>query len=369
MAIVGPGYLNLNYLPNASDIFYHEKLIYFLPTGFHPIELNSIIEFPSYCFDKSIALPSIIWDMCNLYFECDKAAEECLDIIEPLREKFVKIIATIYPRDWSAIDDSRKLLVKYPLLYENFKKTVFDLQFAARELLSHVLYEIFILEGYNGAIKYLRANSKNPEDLLLLIAAVLINRLKIFTKYNSTLLLYDCSWFPVISQLAKLDDSGGAKDTNVDDSDSLNVEHFRFKLFEAILMPIFGRCETKTKSHTVEQIATKKRKEIDVLKERCKVIATEVVLLPTCDIKLKQAKLSDMITKEILKPLSDVIEKPLKDIKSLLSNFILDSTVIGGVLSLLQNSDVNVMSTAVAAGAISTVVKYILHEESQKQVK
>jgi hypothetical protein len=66
MLVVAPGYLNEHCLPYASDIFYHKRLLYFLPTGFHPLELHSISLFPQYCYGHSVAVPKLIWEMCNL---------------------------------------------------------------------------------------------------------------------------------------------------------------------------------------------------------------------------------------------------------------------------------------------------------------
>lgn len=370
MVIVGPGYLNHKSLPYASDIFYHKRLIYFLPTGFLPVELRSVLEFPGYCHNNSIALPGIIWEMCKLYFENSKDTRESLDIIEPLRKEFIGIAISGYPRNRIAIDKTKRLLAEHPSLYETFKKTGVDLQFAASELLSHVLFEVFHEEGYKPAIEYLRANSKNPDDFLLLVAATLINRLKLFASYSSTLLIYQHqhSWYPLINQLVALHNAGQSRDMDIDRSDSFIVEHFRFKLFETILMPIFGRCDTQSKNRVVARIANKKRKEIDVLKEECRLIASDVVLLPTRDKKLTQARLSDMISKHVAEPLSALIEKPLKDIKGLLKNFIIGSTV-GGLVSILQSTDASLLATTVATGAISTGVAYILRGESHKQVQ
>jgi hypothetical protein len=60
MVVVAPGYLNEKSLPYASDIFYHNKLLYFLPTGFHPIELNSVGLFPDFCKSHEVAMPQIL---------------------------------------------------------------------------------------------------------------------------------------------------------------------------------------------------------------------------------------------------------------------------------------------------------------------
>jgi len=367
MSVVGPGYLSHNCLPYASDIFYHGNLIYLLPTGFHPIELNSVIEFPTYCYDHSIAFPEIIWEMCSLYFENSKDATEALDIIEPLRGRFIQIIATSYPRGRTAIRSAKQLLVANPSLQECFEKTAFDLRFAARELLSHVLFEVFIEEGYKGAVKYLRANSKEPEEFLQLVAAVLINRLRSLP--TRTLLLYEHTWYPMLHQMNALGLFDKSGDSAVRETESFDVEHFRYKLFETILLPIFGRCDSQPKSRVIAEVADTKHEEIEEFKRVCGTIAREVVLLPTSDVGIKQMKLSEMIREKVTEPLSAIVEQQPKQVQNLLRDFALDSTVIAGLLAVLTGANINVLGLAAAAGATSTGVRYILHPNSQQKVR
>lgn len=61
VSIVCPDYLCHNTLPYASDIFYHRKIVYTLPTGFHSEETNAVINFPEYCKKNSIFLNDIVW--------------------------------------------------------------------------------------------------------------------------------------------------------------------------------------------------------------------------------------------------------------------------------------------------------------------
>jgi hypothetical protein len=367
MVVVGPGYLNHNCLPYASDIFYHKNLIYLLPTGFHPIEMNSVIEFPSYCYDHSIAFPKIIWEMCSLYFDNSKAANEALDIIEPLRGKFIKIVATSYPRGRTAIRSAKRLLMVHPSLQECFERTAFDIRFAARELLSHVLFEVFLEDGYKGAVKYLRANSEKPEELLRLVAAVLINRLRKLPIH--TLLLYEHTWYPMIRQMDALGLFDKSMDSTIGETDSFDVEHFRYKLFETILLPIFGRCDSLPKSRMIAEVAEKKYQEIEEFKRVCGTIAREVVLLPTTSVEIKQTKLSDMIGEYVTEPLSAIVEQQSKQVQNLLRAFVLNSTVIAGLLAALTGTDIGILGVAAAAGAISTGVRYILRLHSQQKVE
>lgn len=360
MAIVVPEYLSKKSLPLASDIFYHKNIVYFLPTGFHPTEINSVLDFPSYCKTNEVALPYIIWDSCKLYFDADKEALECVKIIEPFRKNFINLVMPAYPRGREQIDECKILLKENPDIYECFKETALDLKFISRELLSHILFEIFLEEGYEGAIKYIKDNFTSFDDLLFLIAAVMVNRLSIFSKLDTPLLIYNHSWYPVFDKLSGLLE----KVQNTSLTDSFLVEHFQYKLFETILLPIFGYCDSQKKNYHIAEIAKGKVNEIDCLKRECAIIAEEVVLLPTSDSNLKQKRLSELLNKKVIEPLGDITKKPAKDINQIIKDFMFDSTVVGGLVAMIEKPDSTVLKVALAAGAISAGARYIFRDKS-----
>lgn len=360
MAIVIPEYLSKKSLPLASDIFFHQNIIYFLPTGFHPIEINNVLDFPDYCKKKEVALPYIIWDSCRLYFEADKESLECAEILEPFRRSFIKCVLPIYPRGRKEIDDCKVFLKENQDIYEDFKKIALDLTFVSRELLSHILYEIFLEEGNEGAIEYIRENMSSIDDFLFLIAAVLINRLRIFSEMDSAFLIYNHSWYPVFSKISDL----LCKVEKNSSSDSFLVEHFQFKLFESILYPVFGYCDLKTKNEKIAKIIKEKIAEINYLKEECMSIAEEVVLLPTTDNTLRQKRLSNLLNKRIVEPLGDITNRPARDIDQIIKDFLLDSTVVGGLIVTIQKPDPTVFKIALAAGAISAAARYLFRDKS-----
>jgi hypothetical protein len=371
MALIGPGYLSQKSLPYASDVFYHQKLTYFSPTGFHPTETNSVIEFPGYCHQHSIALPEIIWEMPQHYFNSAKALIENSEILEPLRDKVIKLVQPVYARDRSAIDRAKATIIENPILLEKFKLVDLDLQLVSRELLSHVLYGLFLEEGFSGAIQYIHDNSKTSDDFLLLIASVLVNRLRaLFIYPSSELLLYEHSWSPIIHELARMVDvekSDESSDSTVS-SDRVEIENFKFKLFEVVLSPLFGRCDSYSKSMFVAQTLQDRQEEINVLKQECGYIGREVILLPTSDPNIKQEVLQEQIKKRILEPLSDISRKPKQDILKLLTEFTLDGSVMGGILTIFQGFNPVVLGTGAATAALSVGLRYLLSERSQKSV-
>src|SRR5271157_4229436 len=357
MIVVAPGYLNEKSLPYASVIFYHNQLLYFLPTGFHPIELKNVGLFPEFCRSHGIAMPQLLWTMCDLYFQNSKSASDCINILEPFRKKHVVIAMASYPRDRTAINAAQRLLLENPRLLSTFEIIDLDFRLLAREILSHVLYEIFIEEGYKGAIDYFRANASTPDQFIRLAAATLLNRFKIFAGHETKILVYEQTWYPFFQAFASV--SG---DIILND-DAQQVEHFRYKLFEAILLPIFGKCDSKRKSEFVVKTASQHAGAITGLKNACEKVARKVVLLPTESNELKQKVLAEELQKQITEPLSSFISKPHRDVLNLIRKFSLDSTVIGGLLAITQGVGWSEMAIAAAAGAVATGIKYLISEE------
>ncbi|AMU86005.1 hypothetical protein [Dehalococcoides mccartyi] len=359
-AVVCPTYLNRENLPYAADIFYHGKITYFLPTGFHPLELQSVFEFPSYCRARSIAFPSIIWEMCKLYFENSIEAKDCIDILEPIKREHIVIAAPVYNRDIREIQETKQFMHKYPQLLEIFKSTEINLKFASRELMGHVLYENILEKGSAGSVEYLRRNCRRVNDLVLLIAAVIVNRIRHFIPFIENILLYEHAWYALIMEIDKCQEIDKGEYHPSKYENSVDIEVFRFRLFEQILNPIFGKCDTKSKNEKIARLADSKMEEINRLKNKCEMIAREVVLMPTKEIQLKQKRLNELIESEISVPLSDLMDQPIKRVKDSLLNFMVDSTVIGGILTLAQGANVTTFTTAAAAGAISTAIKHII---------
>jgi len=364
MIVVGPGYLNERSLPYASDVFYHGRLLYFLPTGFHPLELHSVAQFPEYCAIHSVPMPSVIWEMCRLYFQNSGPANTCLEVLEPLIQEHITVAVPSYPRGRYAVERAQALLCDHPLLLTAFADIDIDMRFVSRELLSHVLFEIFIEEGFRGAIAYLNANGDSPQKLVRLVAAILLNRLKIFANRQTKLLVYEHTWYPFMHSALDLLSGEGTQNDH-----AFKVEHFRYKLFETILLPIFGKCDSKRKSELAAKTAQKRERAIVGLKEQCEIVAREVVLLPTQNEELRQKVLADEIKTRISEPLADLIRKPQRDVLNLLRDFTLDSTVIGGLLASAQGATGAVLGLAATAGAVATGVKYLISEEQGRLEK
>lgn len=362
MPIVAPTYISDRTLPYASDIFYHDRLTYFLPTGFHPIEAHSIAGFPMYCGGASIALPKWVWDFCRSYFENTTNALKSLETLGPLRARHVTVVATAYPRGRTAIEKAKELLRTHPSIREKIERVDLDMAFVSREVMSHVLFEIFLEDGYKAAVQYFKDHSASADATFELVAAVLVNRLGLFCSDDSSLLVYEHSWYPAIAELATLKSKSPSERTDAD-----TIEHFTYKLFETVLLPLFGRVDSIAKAESVALLADKQASSISALKTACNRIARDVVLLPTTDSSLRQQVLTEGINAHIADSLSELIQKPRRDLLGLLKDFSLDSTVIGGLLAITDVTMASAVGLAMAAGALSTGSKYLLSERQSKQ--
>lgn len=254
MIIVSPGYIGQTYLPYASDIFFHGQLLYFIPTGFTPIELSSVVDFPTYCYENKVSLPGIYWQFCSRYFVNSKSAKEAIDILEPLRaSKNILVSALSYPRNIAAIGKSKQIIDEHPTIKQKILDAPLNIDFVSREVCSHLLFEVFLeKKGFEGVIQYLRQYS-SIEQIKKLIAAVIINRLQFFGELDK-ILLFEGYWIDILNELS------GLREDQIKDFESHDVDVFSSRLFASILFPIYGRCDTLKKAKLL-QICTGKNKK------------------------------------------------------------------------------------------------------------
>lgn len=370
MIIHVPTYLNRRTLPLVSDLLYHSKVFYFLPTGTHPLEFRNVLRFPRYCTSKSIELPALVWEMCELYFVNTKEAAYCAEILQPLIGSNILVVTPIYPRDRAAIEKAKQLIENHPSLSNALASVELDPKFLAREFLSHILFEIYLENGINGSIKYIYENSRTETEFHLLISSILINRLTSLVTLDYPILLYEHSWITLLQEHAKLSAPHSKNPANnQNENDSFEIEHFRFKLFETLLMPLYGRCDSKEKADVVAKLIEQKQHEIIFLKGECGHIAREVMLLPTKDIKIQQDVLREAIQRRITEPLISLLDKPRQETLTFLRDFVLDSSVIAGLLSMFYSSDTKNLATAFASAAISAGVRFVLSYQARQHVK
>lgn len=360
--VICPNYLCYDTLPEAADIFYHGSLTYLIPTGISPTEWENVLDFPQYCIEKNIDLPQKVWLMSKKYFECSRQAVECSDILQPLGKKILKI-STIYPRDIEVIEKTRRELSSNKKLLESFKKSADDLRFLSRELFSHIFLEVYLEKGVEFVKDYIETNFSDEERFIELLATVILNRMcSLYKSEEMKYIVYNYNWYPFLIEFFEYIQGGESSEK----TDEIDTRVHR--LFTEIVSPVFGRCDSAKKTEYIAHVAKKQKDAIDSLKETCQDIVEISMFYVNDKIDLRDSKMKSLVIKRVIEPLSYMMSKPKKDVKQILADFTLDSTVIGGILSLTQGFDANTVGMATAAGAISTGLKYIRNDKETKEL-
>jgi hypothetical protein len=306
--------------------------------------------------------------MCELYFANSKEAVHSFKILQPLHSNAIQVISTVYPRDRTAIAKAKQMIIDHPTLAEAISRAELDPKFLAREFLSHILFEIYLENGIKGSIEYIYENCKDETNFQLLVFSVLINRLNALAHSPYPVLLYEQSWNILLHEHAKII-SLPEKDQTSEQIDSFEIEHFKYKLFETLLMPIFGKCDSKEKANIAARFLSDKQKEIRALKDECEHIAREVILLPTKDKQVQQDVLNALIRHRITEPLSILLEKPRQDILAFLRDVFLDSSVIAGLMSIFYGFDAGNLATAFTSAIIATGTRLALSYRAGNRVQ
>jgi hypothetical protein len=357
MIYVAPYYLSLKTLPYAADVFLHKNLTYFLPTGFTPIEAQSILDFPEYCRDNKIALPSIYWRFCSLYFNNSELALDAINLLKPLHEsKNMTYIATIYPRDTGAIQKAAKVLSDRPEFRQKLLGAPLELDFVSREMCSHLLYEVFLEKGgYEGVVVYLK-HYMSQKQILNLLSAVLLNRLQVLSHFTP-LLVFDEPWGEIFQNIEHAPEIE-RKAPSVDDVDILCS-----RLFHFMLDPIYGKCDSLAKNKVIARTNTEKESEIRDFLEVCKSISTDFLLLQSDNQRLKETKLSQMLRERVTQPLSTLLDKPKQDTKRFVARSLASTAVISAALSSIIQPNVFNIGISLAAGTVSATITQIVEQQ------
>lgn len=358
--IICPNYLCYDTLPEAADVFYHGNLTYFMPIGIGLTEVENVLNFPLYCIEKDIALPQIVWLMNKKYFECSKQAVECSDILQPLGKRILKI-STIYSRDVKAIEKTRRELSSNKKILESFKQSADDIEFLSREVFSHIFLEVYLEKGIEFVKDYIEINFSDEEKLFELLAAVIVNRMhNVYSSDNINYLVYNHTWYPFLMNIFEY-----LQEEPLEKTGEIDTKVHR--LFTEVISPIFGRCDSTKKTEYIAHIVEKQEGVIDCLKRTCQDIVETSMFYVNDELDLRDSKMKSMVIEKVIEPLSYMMSKPKRDVKQILTDFTLDSTVLGGILSLTQGFDANTVGMATAAGVVSTGLKHIINNKKEKK--
>ncbi len=222
--------------------------------------------------------------------------------------------------------------------------------------------DVYLQGGFEFVTGYLEEHFRNQEEMLALFAAVVLNRMhSVFTSKDMHCLVYDVSWYPFIAEC--LDDS---TEDGVSE-DGLEVDISAHRLFTEIVTPLFGRCDSHQKAEHIGDLADKQKDAIIALKKVCQEIVETSMFYRNKEMDMRDKMFKKMMAEKMIEPLSCLMLKSRNDVKKVLADFALDSTVIAGILGATQGMEASTVGLSLAAGFISAGLSYILREENQKK--
>jgi hypothetical protein len=369
MIFFGPEYISDKYLPRATDLFYHNTITIFAPTGFHPIEMTSVFSYPNTCIERNIALPQIIWEMHISYLKASFNAKNALVILEPLLKKHIVISQLSFARDYNAINRCKDLIHANPNITDLINKVPKSFELISREVLSHILFEVMIEDGINGVTRYLKENTANDDKLNLLINAALINKLRIYNyvPFSNSLVNND-SWAMLIENLVSLSqDSKSIKDNlSYLSSDIFKISQIAFNIFNQVLYPIYGDCDSLEKNAKICLLLENHKEEIEYFKKQCFNIAKEIHINRITDSNLAQMIYSDLVKAEILDPLEELLKQKKQNIKNYITGTFKDSGVVASLLAVITEPNFSLFALSMGASALSNLYDLYRAEKERK---
>lgn len=361
-AVVGPGYIAPEAIPHAADIFYFRDVHYTVPTGFMPIERSNVCEFPRYCREKGVSLPRVYWEMFGQYYDNDRLALDCAELLEPLTKVGkISFDRMLYERDRKTIQQAAKFVAENPGLLRLIMACPISFRFVSREVVSHAVSGIDPNRGvsFDFLIRYLSRYSSRRK-LIELTASVLVHRLEVFMQLERSpfdeVLLFEEGQRRVIAEIKKLrlpkDDKNDPKSSEL---------HLRYRIFGTLLEPIYGKCDSRKKNSIIASLSKDKASEIESLKEECLFLATDLLSRNIQEEETLRRLLTQLIADRIVRPLGEFTSKSQAETRRLLTDFVLSSGIVTAILSSIIEPNPSTVSLAIAAGGISALAKDLLN--------
>jgi hypothetical protein len=277
--------------------------------------------------------------MFNLYFHSNELALTATGILKPLQQEHVSFILPVYPRGIPPINAAKEILKKNPCLYDLFMQTNFDMTFISREVLGHLFLDPYNEIGNKGLVEYITQNTIDAKSFYTLLISIMINRFRLFASKNVSLTIYEHSWYKFLMKVCSILQDENPSEFSLA-NEEFDQELFCFKLFESILLPIYGKIDTEKKAEIVAKSINTHNQEIVALKTECRNIALKCALFSKEQNKeFLDEMLKSEISKCIIEPLNQLLEKPQKNIKKFVSDVLIDSGTISGLLSLFYGFD------------------------------
>jgi hypothetical protein len=140
------------------------------------------------------------------------------------------------------------------------------------------------------------------------------------------------------------------------DAISHEIEHLRYKLFEAIIDIKYGRCNSIDKSEIAIDLVNRHADEIADLKNTCLSIVVEVEAAATAGPAAQQHLLKDQLETRLVGPLSSLFRSKEGVVLEFIKRALVDSTTIGAILAALSGGKVTEVALGAVAGTVSASI-------------
>ena len=349
-----PEHLNKNNMPWISDILYHPKLVYTYPTGFTPEEYKFVIELFDQLTKRKIKMPPNFWRMLPNYFNLTKEFIDASKTLSPLLNKKISFALLIYDRDINKLEKTKEIFINDDKIYKYLSQVKLDFRLLDREFLSHIWHASFEFENFDK-INYIKKITANSEEFLINFYSLFINKLLYLISLPIDKAIQNNSWWPLLGYLEKYTIENRQIQNNFE-SNKFTVERIKYRLFFELTSPIFGICNNIAKAIYTNELIENKIEEIDELKNVCESISFELMKINYNNSGLIQALLMHELKKKVLNPLSDLTKQTKQKIEKLFKSFLLDSSIIGTLVTALNNTiTLETIGITASAGLLSSL--------------
>jgi hypothetical protein len=346
--LVIPGYLDEQVIPEVADVLYFEQLLFWLPTGFTPVEFDSVRNFPKFCARENIDLPDIVWRLITWYREADARALDAAVVLKPLKEKgLVKYLLPVYGRGQAEVKAAAAAVSSDKDLRSGLEQVPFDTQLFARELVGHALFGVFVESGYEGSLKVFRNCTVSETSLSDVLGAVVINRLMAMSGTLDNAILYDHRWLPLLQAVQSSKEEGSDTDRQ-DDA----LEYSTFRVFSEVLRPVFGRCDEPAKNVWVAEMCRARNQDIRSLRAECRAVALNVLAASDASSRVREEILRRELQQRIIDPLETLDSSYNRDLRKVGKSVLLDSGVVAALLGVFSGFDPRTVMLATGGAAM-----------------
>ncbi|KPU27677.1 hypothetical protein TR13x_03900 [Caloranaerobacter sp. TR13] len=231
----------------------------------------------------------------DLWIYQQKCFNKVMEILEPLKGKYLKNIWTVYPANNEAMEKTTELIKSTNLTIDSVFNMINPIN-ASGELIRHILLEAYLEQGkeMNALYEYCEELFTKQKLEYLLVKSYLLrmNILKTMSVSTPVLLTNEAIWNSLFNQELNTD-------TNLD------RDIISWELFRQLISPRLDPLDRK-KVKVIKEILEERQEEIDRLKLKCYALTEKIK--PVIKYEQLSSKVASIIRSEVEKEISDLLK-------------------------------------------------------------